>query len=145
MKLLLIHDEMLNDTLPIFTSNAALPRVFVFDPEFVAAEGWTLKRVQFVADCVSELSNVRVFHGSLSAVLQMLSATEVVTQRTPNQAIQRWIASTKISVHWHDEPAFANYEGKLTRFTAYWKAIAPQWFSSEELAVEEANSARRRR
>jgi deoxyribodipyrimidine photo-lyase len=142
MKLLLIHDEMLNDTLPVFESNAALPRVFVFDPAFIAREGWTLKRVQFVADCVSEMTGVRVFHGALLDVLRELGATALVTQRTPNRAIERWIDATQQPVIWHDEPAFAHYDGKLTRFTAYWKSIAPQWFSKEEVAAEEIRSAR---
>lgn len=144
MKVLLVHDEMLNDTLPVFASNATLNRVFVFDPAFIANEGWSLKRVQFVADCVSEIENVRVFHGKLSDVLRELAATELVSQRTPNRVIQRWIDATGLPVAWCDEPVFAQYDGKVTRFTAYWKSVAPQWFTKADLTAEEARSAERR-
>jgi hypothetical protein len=144
MKVLLVHDEMLNATLPVFVANAALPRILVLDPTFISAEGWTLKRVQFVVDCAIEIENLRVFHGSLSDVLRDVGATELVSQSTPNHAIQHWINETRLPVTWHDEPVFAAYDGNLTRFTAYWKTIAPQWFSPEDLAAEEAKSARRR-
>jgi deoxyribodipyrimidine photo-lyase len=139
MKILLVHDEMLNDRLPVFATHADTARIFVLDPAFIASEGWALKRIQFVVDCVAEMQNVRIFHGALADVCRELGATSLVTQSTPNHAIQRWLASlSSLAVSWHDEPQFVDYDGKLTRFTAYWKSVAPQWFSEDVLIAENA-------
>ncbi|MGL4232433.1 MAG: hypothetical protein ACRCWJ_13800 [Casimicrobium sp.] len=145
MKLVLIHDEMLNDTLPVFTAHADASRVFVLDPAFIECEGWTLKRVQFIVDCVAEMQQVRVFHGALSDVCHALSATSIVTQTTPNHAILRWLDTVSpLPLAWHEASPFVQYDGKLTRFTAYWKTIASQWFSKEDLAAESGRVGEKR-
>jgi hypothetical protein len=129
MKILLIHDEMLNCTLPIYRENPELPRVFVFDPHFFAAEGWTLKRVQFIADGIAEIANVRTFKGALKDVVPLIGATGVATQATPNTRIRNWIDTLNpVPLTWIDEPAFVEFHGKLTRFTPYWKSVESQWF-----------------
>lgn len=133
MKILLVHDEMLNETLPVFAAHPDLTRVFVLDPAFVTQEAWSLKRVQFIIDCLSEIANVRVFHGSLLDVCDDLGVSEIVTQETPNHAIQEWLTSTQRTIEWEAEPQFVEFRGKLSRFTAYWKSVAPQWFSEAEL------------
>lgn len=133
MRILLVHDEMLNDTLPVFSAHGDLARLFVLDPSLIKREGWSLKRIQFVVDCLSEIESVRVFHGALSHVCDDLGVSEIVTQDTPNHAIQEWLASTGRTIRWEAEPGFVEYRGKLTRFTAYWKVVAPQWFSDAEL------------
>ncbi len=133
MKILLVHDEMLNEALPVFAAHRDLIRVFVLDHAYVAREGWSLKRVQFIVDCVGEIPDVRVFHGSLAAVCDDLGASDIVTQETPNHAIREWLASTKRTVQWEAEPQFVEFSGKLSRFTAYWKSVAPQWFSESDL------------
>lgn len=130
MRVILIHDEMLNEALPVFLANPTLPRLFVFDPVFIADEGWALKRVQFVADCVAEIESVRVFHGRLAAVCEMLGVTSVVTQATPNTRIHRWICGAGPQINWHAAPPFANFDGPLPRFTPYWHTIAATWFGT---------------
>ena len=54
---LLVHDEMLGDHLPIH-SLPANQKVFIFDPQWMREEGWSLKRVQFVCDGLTELESV---------------------------------------------------------------------------------------
>ena len=137
MKLLLIHDEMLNAALPIFEAHANLPRIFVFDPAFIARQGWQRRRLQFIADALSSIPAVRVFKGSLFDVVASLETadpmprreTQVVTQATPNTDIRAWLASLKtVQIEFVDAPAFATYAGSLSRFSRYWSSVEAQWF-----------------
>jgi deoxyribodipyrimidine photolyase-like uncharacterized protein len=129
MKAILVHDEMLNSELPVFSQHPALPRVFVFDPAFIKDEGWTIKRLQFISDGLVEMENVRVFRGALNEVVASLKIDELVTQETPNHRIKHWIASLPgVSIEWVPEPPFVEYDGPVTRFTRYWKTVEPQWF-----------------
>ena len=139
MKLLLIHDEMLNAELPIFASHASLPRIFVFDPAFIARQGWQRRRLQFIADALSSIPAVRVFKGPLADVVASLEAADdvppremrVVTQATPNSDIQAWLAKLKtVQIELVDAPAFATYTGSLLRFSKYWSSVEAQWFST---------------
>lgn len=89
-------------------------------------------RLQFVADCVAELPDIRVFHGSLADVCTALQATDIVTQESPDPALRAWIdtAATahNISVEWLPEPRFVDYSGSLARFSHYWYKVEHQWF-----------------
>jgi hypothetical protein len=129
MRVLLVHDEMINESLPVFAQNPNVSRVFVFDPDFISAEGWTMKRLQFIADGLQEISALRVYKGPLAQVCSDLSVSEIVTQRTPNHRICVWLeALAPLPIEWADEPPFVNYSGRVARFTKYWKAVEPQWF-----------------
>lgn len=130
MKVLLIHDEMLNPTLPIFEAYPDLVRVFVFDPDFIAEQGWQLRRLQFMADALSSIPNVRLFKGKLLEVLALIdseSSVQVVTQSTPNTEILAWLG-TLDHVEFVQGPEFVNYKGPVSRFTKYWKTVQGQWF-----------------
>jgi len=138
MKLLLIHDEMLNAGLPIFEAHADLPRVFVFDPAFIARQGWRIRRLQFIADALSSIPAVRIFKGALADVVASLESadsapqreTHVVTQATPNTDIQAWLATLKtVRIEFVEAPAFATHTGSLSRFSKYWSSVEAQWFS----------------
>jgi hypothetical protein len=132
MKAILVHDEMLSAQLPVFTQHESLPKFFVFDPAFIAAEGWTMKRLQFMSDGLVEMPDVRVFRGELREVVSSLGVTEITTQRTPNHRIVRWLEKlAPLNVKFVAEPAFVEYTGPVTRFTRYWKSVEPQWFPPE--------------
>lgn len=137
MKLLLIHDEMLNAALPIFAAHANLPLVFVFDPAFIAQQRWRRRRLQFIADALSSIPAVRVFKGTLVDVVASLELaqsapqgeTQVVTQATPNTDIHAWLATLKsVRLEFVEPPAFATHTGSLSRFSKYWSGVEVQWF-----------------
>jgi len=142
MKLLLIHDEMLNAGLPIFKAHGNLPRVFVFDPAFIAQQGWRRRRLQFIADALSSIPAVRVFKGTLVDVVAAFKLadsvpqreTHVVTQATPNKDIQAWLATLKtVRIEFVEAPAFATHTGSLSRFSKYWSSVEAQWFPKGSL------------
>jgi deoxyribodipyrimidine photo-lyase len=79
----LLHDEMLNPEPALLQQHAALPRVFVFDMGSDAYGRWSLKRLQFMADCLVEIPELQVYRGHLTQVLVQLQVGEVYTQATP--------------------------------------------------------------
>ncbi len=124
---LLIHDEMLGDHLSIYAIPAA-QKCFVFDPEWMAAEGWSLKRVQFVCDGLAALGDVQIYVGEIAHVVAALGSSSLLTQSTPNRNTHAMLARAGIPVRFHDAPAFAQYDGKLTRFMHFWSRIERQFF-----------------
>jgi deoxyribodipyrimidine photo-lyase len=135
MKAILFHDEMLNPAHPLITSmpeTQALARLFVFDPTFIASEGWSLKRVQFIADCMVEIPAVEVFHGALANVCRSKGISTLVTERTPNTRINRWLERAGVTIEFVEPIAFANIdtssESSLKRFSHYWSKVEREWF-----------------
>ena len=120
-RVLFIHDEMLDPGHALFAQYPDLPRIFVFDTVQIERDQFSLRRLQFIADCVAELPGVQVYRGMTSAVLQELGVTEVVTQRTPQLHIGA--ALSAFVVEWHDEPQFVEFRGRLKRFMHYWRAV----------------------
>ena len=120
-RVVLLHDEMLSPTNPTLTTHCDLPRVFVFDMGKDAHGTFALKRLQFISDCLVEITGVLVYKGETAAALNALGVTSVVTQNTP----QRWLHArlNAFEVQWTPEPAFTDYRGALKRFTPYWKKV----------------------
>jgi deoxyribodipyrimidine photo-lyase len=123
----LVHDEMLGQHLPIYAHHAA-QNFFIFDPHWMRAEGWSLKRVQFVCDGLLELGDVQIFKGEIAAVVAARKIKSFITQITPNTQTHAMLARSGVPFALHDAPAFARYDGKLTRFMYYWSKIERQFF-----------------
>ncbi len=124
MRIILLHDEMLNPEHALFSLHPDLPRVFVFDTQQLTRDQFSLRRVQFMADCLAEIEGVQVYQGQTADVLAALGVTAVVTQRTPQLHVSAALAA--MQVEWHDEPTFVDFRGKLKRFMHFWKAVEPQ-------------------
>jgi len=120
---LFFHDEMLNPEHALLTLYPDVPRVFIFDTAQIERDHFSLRRLQFIADCVSEIPNIQVYKGTISEVLKELGTEVVITQKTPQLHISSSLNGFK--VHWHDEPEFVSFRGRLKRFMHYWKAVEP--------------------
>lgn len=126
---LLVHDEMLGGHLPIY-ANAVAEKIFVFDPQWISEENWSLKRVQFVCDGLAEIAGLRVFKGAIAEVVSEQKINSLHTQYTPNSHTRAVLARARVSVTVTPEPPFAQYAGKLTRFMHYWGKIEAQFFTA---------------
>lgn len=120
-RVVFLHDEMLSPTNTVLSTHPELPRVFVFDTGDDAHGGFALKRLQFIADCLTEIPCVLIYKGETAAVLTALGVKSIVTQNTP----QRWLHGrlSAFEMEWIPEPTFAEYRGALRRFTPYWKKV----------------------
>lgn len=117
-----IHDEMLS---PAHTLLAKpFPKIFVFDPQIHGA--WSLNRLQFVADCLSEMEEVEVWLGDTYEILMARGVGQVITQETPNAKIKALLMP--FSPKWQPAIKFAEVEisrSQLKRFSKYWEKVGP--------------------
>lgn len=140
-QVLFFHDEMLSPAHPLLDTHPDLPRVFVFDTSQILRDQFSLRRIQFIADCVAEIPAIQVYKGPTTDVLRELGVQQVVTQRTPQAHIGNALAG--FAVEWHDEPAFVEFRGRLKRFMHFWKAVEPQLIGP--LEAEPAGPVQRER
>lgn len=117
-----IHDEMLSSAHPLLAQ--PFPQIFVFDD--VLHGDWSINRLQFMADCLSEMEDVQVWMGDTRQVLQERGIGQVITQNTPNPVIKELLQP--FSPKWQPEPVFVNEkfsEQRLKRFSRYWEKAGP--------------------
>jgi len=123
-----LHDEMLASSHPLLTDNT--PAVFVFDPALY--RHWPLKRLQFVADCLSEIPQAEIWIGSTKDVLAGFSKEQIISQDTPNPVIKAVVKDARLT--WVKAPSlydtsFSDHE--LMRFSRYWKKVEPLVFAEQ--------------
>ena len=140
-KIVLFHDEMLSSQHHLLRLSDK--KIFIFDPEIY--KGWSIKRLQFIADCLVEMSSVEVWHGTTRSVLEQLSCHKVVTQRTPNLAFIDLLSEYKIELI--DEEIIYSEEVNLKlsntdfkRFSKYWSIVSP-FFTDEKSRLRDLNSS----
>ena len=120
-----IHDEMLSSAHPLLRKPMA--KVFVFDHYLHAR--WPIKRLQFVADCLSELQGVEVWLGDTRTILKERGVGQLITQDTPNLQLKSLLEP--FQTVWQPEPKFTESdisEQRLKRFSRYWDKVGPELF-----------------
>lgn len=121
-KAVFIHDEMLSAAHTLLKQ--PFPKFFVFDPKVHG--NWTLNRLQFMADCLSEMQEVEVWLGDTYEVLMSKGVGQVLTQDTPNLKIKELLAP--FSPKWEPVAKLADVEisdKRLKRFSRYWDKVGP--------------------
>ena len=120
-----VHDEMLSAAHPLL--RRSMPKFFVFDD--ILHGRWPLKRLQFVADCLSELQDVEVWIGDTREVLKERGVGQVFTQDTPNKQVKALLEP--FNPVWVPETKFAEAEiseKRLKRFSRYWEKVGVELF-----------------
>ena len=119
---ILVHDEMLSPTNVLLSQ--PFSKVFVFDTTLHG--DWSINRLQFMADCLSEMEGVEVWMGDTRQVLQALNVGQVITQNTPNPNIKALLQA--YSPKWEPEPRLVDIkldDKSLKRFSRYWQKVGP--------------------
>jgi deoxyribodipyrimidine photo-lyase len=117
-----IHDEMLSSSNPL--TKLAMPKYFIFDEALY--DDWPLKRIQFMADCLAEMSGVEVWLGDTREVLQTLGVGQVISQNTPSLQVKALLAP--FNPIWQEEEKFTHVDislKRLERFSRYWEKVLP--------------------
>lgn len=120
-----VHDEMLSSAHPLL--RRSMPKIFVFD-DFLHGK-WPLKRLQFVADCLSELQDVEVWIGDTGTILKERGVGQIFTQDTPNKQLKALLEP--FNTQWMPETKFAETvvsEKRLKRFSRYWEKVGVELF-----------------
>lgn len=120
-----VHDEMLSAAHPLIKNS--MPKFFVFDNTIHSK--WPLKRIQFVADCLSELPNVEIWLGDTQEVLEARAIGQLSTQSTPNQEVKNLLEPFRTT--WQSEVKFTEAEisdKRLKRFSRYWNKVGEEFY-----------------
>ncbi len=125
--IVLFHDEMLSPNNPLYQRNQK--KVFIFDTLYY--KDWSLKRLQFLADCLAEMPEVEVWIGDTLKVLTQLNSGLVETQMTPNTALRKLLPSWNVS--YIEEQAIYSKatqqklsEKGMVRFSKYWNEVGEE-------------------
>ncbi len=123
--------DSLATTAPAAAAWPDAPRVFSFDPEWLAAERPTLKRLAFVAECLAEMPGVEIHAGDPQRVLDARAAAlgcdGIAMADTSCPRVRRQAAA--LAVRWPISvarwPAFCRRDRvrDLGRFSRYWSQV----------------------
>jgi deoxyribodipyrimidine photo-lyase len=117
-----VHDEMLSGAHDLL--KRPFPKMFVFDPQLHGH--WSLNRLQFMADCLSEMVGVEVWLGDTHAVMMERGVGQVITQDTPNKKVKELLAP--FLTQWEPVDKLADVvvsAKRLKRFSRYWEKAGP--------------------
>ena len=132
-----VHDEMLSEAHPLLRKS--MPKIFVFD-EMLHGK-WPLKRLQFVADCLSELEEVEVWIGDTREILKERGVGQIFTQDTPNKQVKALLEP--FNPQWTAEIKFAETEvseKRLKRFSRYWEKVGVELFGENVEKKQTSNN-----
>jgi hypothetical protein len=130
-EILWIHPYCLSPANPLFREHPQSPAVFVWDEEEIESEGWTLKRLLFIRECLAEMP-VDIRRGDVVTEVARFarehSASRILTVADPSPRIQNQIRGLRAETVAADP--FVAYRGSLDlkRFARYWKRVEPVLF-----------------
>jgi len=124
--LLWIHKDCLSPTAPPFAQFPQAPAIWVWDDAHLLAERWSLKRIQFVYECLLELP-VEIERGDpvsvLTATAAKLGTGRIVTVKSPSPRWKEIVAGLLLPVEVLDPVPLVELSGHvdLKRFSRFWK------------------------
>ncbi|MFM1978448.1 MAG: hypothetical protein RLZZ151_963 [Pseudomonadota bacterium] len=130
---ILFHDEMLSSTNSLYDSQHK--KIFIFDP--VIQHGWTVKRLQFIADCLVEMPGVEIWVGDIAEILNALNTKNIITQNTPNLMFKSLLCDYDVVYIPESEPYSEALAKKITsndlrRFSKYWNVVGSEILKSSD-------------
>ncbi len=131
-ELIWLHADCLSATNPAFRRYPEAAAIFVFDEEEIEAEAWTLKRIQFLYECLLEIP-ADLARGNVAELIveraKSSAAAKVVTVDSvnPSFALQKAAIEKHVPVEVLPADSFVDLRGPvdLRRFSRYWKKAEP--------------------
>ena len=124
MNLIWVNDDAISRDHPVFAEAGERARaVFVFDPDYYRAKGYSLKRLVFILECVED-AGFEVMEGDFATTLLSLSPDRIFVARSPNPHYREVVERLReqVDVKTVNERAFARLgaDADLKRFFRYW-------------------------
>jgi len=121
-KIIWVHEDALRDNHPVtLAAGDNALAVFIWDNEYFRTQGYSLKRLVFIAECLADM-NVSLYKGSTRDILYELSQdAKIFTASTPNPAFRRIIEALDIDVVADRPLARLDKNADMGRFFRYWK------------------------
>jgi deoxyribodipyrimidine photo-lyase len=140
MSLVWLHDDDLCPTSPALLAATDPAPVVIFDPALIAARGYGLKRLMFIAECALAIP-APIYQGETVSTLaaQAPAYRQIITTATicpHSQAVLarlRAVLPDGFPLTIIDPPPFVDLRpgGDLKRFSRYWKRAAPLAFDGQ--------------
>ena len=129
-----VHEDSLRDDHPVHAAAGSDARaVFIWDNNYFRAQGYTAKRLIFIAECLSNMT-VEVFAGNTEDVLRTLADNSpIFTAETPNPVFRSMIDTLKIAAVADTPLADIDPGADLGRFFRYWKKASKSVMSVDGL------------
>jgi hypothetical protein len=118
-----VHEGCLSPQGPALQAHPGAPALFVFDEDYLRREGYTLKRIGFLYECLLDLPVV-IRKGDTVALLQAFAAEHgaqrIVTSQTVCPWHQQVIAAVRAQAL--PLPGLVEHPGpfELGRFSRFW-------------------------
>ena len=120
-----VHEDALSRSHPVFSAAAnAKDVLFIWDNEFFQSQGYTVKRLLFIYECLLEM-DVAIIKGSMAEVLSDFCNGEIYTAQTPNPYFRDIIKSlqaggSKVIIVENEMFSQIDQGAEMGRFFQFW-------------------------
>lgn len=117
-----LHEDALRREHPVFAAAPQrTPAIHIWDDARLREAGYSLKRLIFLYETVSELG-IAVLRGETRQVLESFAAETIYVPESPDPAIRRCLEGFAKKVVWVAEEPFVVLKGEqlYPRFFRYW-------------------------
>ena len=124
-----VHGDALDPQSPIWQKDPQAPAIFVWDDGYLERAGISLKRIQFIYECLLALP-VTIRRGDVAAELIAFArehgSNEILTMASPSpgfRRIRRRLLRAGFKVRVVAQPRFVDLDENvdLRRFSRYWR------------------------
>ena len=120
-----VHEDALSQSHPVFSAAKNVKAVlFIWDNEYFQSQGYTVKRLLFIYECLLEM-DVQIIKGNTLEVLSDFCEGEIFTASTPNPYFldiveQMGERSSKVTLVEDDPFSQIPQDEEMERFFRFW-------------------------
>lgn len=129
MTLIWVHHDCLHRASPAYCAYPDAPSLFVWDDEQLRRDGWSMKRIGFVYECLLDLPVLIRRGDPVAEVRRFMREAEcsgVATVATPDPHLTA--QAKEMGAEILPEESFVSVKGELDlrRFSRYWSKVGPE-------------------
>lgn len=85
-----VHEDALGLDHPVFAkAKDNAQRIFIWDDSYFQAQGYSLKRLVFIYECLLDIPRLQLYHGDMKTILgELCKGQTVFVAETPNPTLQ---------------------------------------------------------
>jgi hypothetical protein len=119
-----LHEGCLSPHHPALQAHPTAPALFVFDEDYLRREGYTLKRIAFIYECLLDLP-VTIRKGQTIPLLRAFAREHAAERIVTSETVCPWHRQilAAVAAETLPLPALIHHPGPfdLTRFSRFWR------------------------
>lgn len=133
MNVIWVHHDCLHRASPAYRAYPDAPSVFVWDDERLRRDGWSMKRIGFIYECLLDLP-VTIRRGDpvteVRRFMHEVKSSKVVTMATPDADLTS--QAKVLGAESLPCTPLISVKGRLdlARFSRYWRKAEPELFGN---------------